>query len=541
MAMKTKRDYYREVLEKKDILINELVEEFGEEERPLLENRFAKIKWLFFIGIPNLQREINQKYSENAASITLDFIKNFMGFDDVYIDDSFYETSGMVVNSKTRSALNKIYGKNLITFDIAYGNIQDGVTGIWAFNPNIDMEKIKIYGEHRGKNAKEMLDSLKCSFLRFLKKYPEKYTDEQIIQDSNYQHYCEYCSSGIQKYIGLMEENKKCVSEELELYNHIIKNKSIIYINAFKSILRNSLYPYLSSNDQKIVDSNEDFLLEDVSMMHQIFYCNQELAQESKVESMTDEELQELINSSDNQFTQDIDVRKIIKLAREEANKKAIMDYNKLVIFNGNINLSEENIDLDLSKLDGSMISIFSHDDGKETGRFIVFDPYASPDENYDVHLRHELRHSLTSSISKDSNGIVIAKIGNNLFYYLDDNLIGCENANFNEYFTQKRALENTKKAYENGIYILTTPGVKSPTPITSSYDEYIPKFNKVYERLSKKAKRSQIELTNDNLYKEISAISIKELEDRISRKEELDEETLRQLICNNNQTNSLL
>lgn len=538
MAIKTKRDYYREILEKKDILINELVEEFGEKVRPLLEERFAKIKWLFFVGIPNLQREINQKYSENAATTTLDFIKNYIGFDDVYIDDSFYETSGMVINSKPRSSLNKIYGKNLITFDIVYENIQDEVIGIWAFNPNINMEKVKIYGEHRGKTTREMLDSLRCSFLRFLKKYPEEYTDEQIIKDANYQHYCEYYSSGIQSFIGLMEKNKECISEELDLYNHIIENKSKIYINAFKSILRNSLYPYLSASDKIIVDSNEDFHLEDVSMMYQIFYCNQELAQESKVESMTDEELQELINSSDNQFTKDIDVRKIVKTAREEANNKAINDYNKLVIFAGNTDLSEEDIDLDLSKLDGRMISVFKNDDGKETGRFIAFDPYASPEENYDVHLRHELRHSLTSSVSKDLNGIAIVKIGNNLYYYLEDNLIGSENTDFNEYFTQKRALENTKKAYEKGVYILTPPGVKSPTPITSGYDEYLPEFDKIYACLSENAKRSQIELTNANLYKEISVISIKDLEDRISHEEKLDEETLRKLIGNNNQTN---
>ena len=400
MALKTKKEYYRKVMEKKDILIDELVEEFGEDKRTLLEENFAKIKWVFFIGIPNLQREINKTYSKKSATITLEFLKDFIGLSDIYIKDSLYDFTGYIISAKNREVLDSVYGKNVITFDITNDNIKDEITGIWSFNPNIDKEKVKRYGEYRNKNFSEMLNSLRCDFLKFLKKYPEEYSDEQIIQDPKFQHYCEHYSSGIQQYIERMEANKECVSEELELYNRIIKTRSNIYIEAFRSMLKGPLYSYLSSNDKNVIDANANFSLEDISIMHQIFYYNQSLNQESKIEKASDEYLKNFINSPDNQFTEDVDVRKIIKEAREQANEEAIKKYNSLVIFDGNVDFSKEHVCLDLSQLEGQMMSIFINEGDLEEGRFIVFDPYASPDANYDVHLRHELRHSLTSSIS---------------------------------------------------------------------------------------------------------------------------------------------
>ena len=221
MALKTKNDYCRKILEKKDILIDELVDEFGEETRTLLDQNFDKINFLFFIGIPNLRKQINQKYSKKAADTTLDFIKNFIGFQGAYINEEFYELSGYTIDGKPRNVLNNIYGENFITFDLAPNHLKNNIEGIWSFNPDIDMEKVKRYGESRGKTSIEMLTSLKCTFLRYLKKYPEDFTDEQIISDSHYQEYCEYYSNGIKKYLCDMEENQKCVSEELALLNYL--------------------------------------------------------------------------------------------------------------------------------------------------------------------------------------------------------------------------------------------------------------------------------------------------------------------------------
>lgn len=533
MALKTKNDYCRKILEKKDILIDELVDEFGEETKTLLDQNFDKINFLFFIGIPNLRNQINQKYSKKAADTTLDFIKNFIGFQGAYIDEEFYDISGYTIDGNPRNALNNIYGENLITFDLSYNHLENNIKGIWSFNPDIDMEKIKRYGEIRGKTTIEMLTSLRCTFLRYLRKYPEEFTDEQIISDLHYQEYCEYYSNGIKKYLCDMEENQKCVSEELALLNYLMVNKSKIYLESLRSILRDYLYPYLSEFDKRVVDSNADFKLEDVSLMHQIFYYNQDLEQPSKAELMSADEINELVTLPSNNFSKDIDVRKIVKEARENANKKAINEYNKLVVFNTNMDLAKETPNIDLSKLDGEMISIFEQEEGIEKGRYIVFDPYASPEENYDVHLRHELRHSLTTSMSTNQDGIVIIKVGNNLFFYLDNQLIGSENTDFNEYFTQKKALENTKEAYKHGIYVLTPPNTQAPTPITSCYDEYLPEFDKIYFCLSSKARHSVIELTNENLYNEIPPISIKDLESKISHGEILDETILKELIKN--------
>ena len=58
--------WYEKVKEKKNLLINEFVLEFGEEYRSLLEKRYDKIKWGFFISLPYLGVKVLKEYAELA-------------------------------------------------------------------------------------------------------------------------------------------------------------------------------------------------------------------------------------------------------------------------------------------------------------------------------------------------------------------------------------------------------------------------------------------------------------------------------------------
>ena len=87
-------------------------------------------------------------------------------------------------------------------------------------------------------------------------------------------------------------------------------------------------------------------------------------------------------------------------------------------------------------------------------------------------------------------------------------------NTLYNELFTQLKALENTKASYQKGVYILSPEGSKIPEGTTSTYDPYLPEFERLYKILPESVLVSQIEEDNTNLYKFISATILRELEE---------------------------
>ena len=145
----------------------------------------------------------------------------------------------------------------------------------------------------------------------------------------------------------------------------------------------------------------------------------------------------------------------------------------------------------------------------------MFFDPYACDEEYLDIHLRHELRHSLTSSVRREDN-LDIVKVGNAEYIYSGEELITVNNEFYNELLTQKKAIENTKASFGRGIYILSPNGISFPNGLTSGYDEYLPEFDKIYSVIPQSAMVSQIERNNKNLYSFISLDEIKKLEDSL-------------------------
>ena len=245
------------------------------------------------------------------------------------------------------------------------------------------------------------------------------------------------------------------------------------------------------------------------------FYGEQGLANESKLETISKEEISKLLSLYYGKSDEKSEIVQRVKKAREKAAKRYNKQILKAFTFESNCDISSIEIDGDLSICDSELFSLFEQEDGVEKARLILIDPFACDEEYLDIHLRHELRHSLTSSV-RSEDGLNIIKVGNTEYVYFGEKLININNEFYNELVTQQKAIENTKKSYQNGIYILSPKGVSFPNGLTSGYDEFLPEFSKIYCFLPASVLRSQIEEDNTNLYNFIQADDIKQLEDTL-------------------------
>lgn len=187
------------------------------------------------------------------------------------------------------------------------------------------------------------------------------------------------------------------------------------------------------------------------------FYTGQSLNDESKIETSSAEEIQELYSLYYGENNQEKDIVQIIKNVREKAAKR----YNKQILeaftFESNCDISTIEIDSDLSLSDLLLFASFEQEDGIEKNRLLYFDPYASDEECLDIHLRHEIRHSLTSSVRREDN-LDIVKVGNAEYIYSEEKLITVNNKLYNELLTQKKQLKMQKQVLkEVYIYYLQT------------------------------------------------------------------------------------
>ena len=87
--------YISRILANKDVLISELVDDFGIQYRDLLNERFDEIKFVIFTCMDNLRVDINRKYSLWIANKIIELFKDNGISDDIYIDDKFCYKCGI--------------------------------------------------------------------------------------------------------------------------------------------------------------------------------------------------------------------------------------------------------------------------------------------------------------------------------------------------------------------------------------------------------------------------------------------------------------
>ena len=504
------KKYINKILANKQLLISELTDEFGIQYEGLLNERFDKIKFVFFTSLKNMRKYLRSKYSYIAANKIVEFIKENSLLNDVYINDQFKDICGYTIESKDEEDLfYSIFDTRFLNFN--FEDKHKNVFGIFSFDPHLDYDYLNSCAQHRNITTEEFVRNNRCDFLRKIGKYPKNYSNEMIYNDVNYSGLCHYYEELMKKYNDILNDVKSSLESEITILHKLESIRSKLFVNNYKKMLE-ELNAYLSDRDRKKVESC-NYNLDEIDFLKLFFFKGQSLNDESKLETTSKEEMQKLLCLYYGESDEKIDIIQEVREAREKAAKR----YNKQILeaftFESNFDISSMEIDDDLSMFDSKLFASFEQEDGIEKARLLFFDPYACDEEYLDIHLRHELRHSLTGSVRRE-NDLDIVKVGNAEYVYLGEELINVNNEFYNELITQQKAIENTKKSYQDGIYILSPKGVSFPKGLTSSYDEYLPEFSKIYRVLQQDAVISQIELNNENLYSFISQDKIKQLED---------------------------
>lgn len=87
----------------------------------------------------------------------------------------------------------------------------------------------------------------------------------------------------------------------------------------------------------------------------------------------------------------------------------------------------------------------------------------------------------------------------------------------YNKLITQKKATENTRISFRNGVYI-SSNGLSFPFEFTSTYDECLLNFDKIHSKVPQNVMVSQMVEDNEILYSFISLDRIKNIEDCLKK-----------------------
>ena len=508
------KNFIKKIIAHKQLLISELTDEFGSQYEELLSERFDKIKFIFFVSPQNFRTYLIKKYSYLAAHKIVEFINQEGVLSDAYVSDQFKDICGYIIESKDERDLFKdIFGQYFLDFNFEKKYTYKTIFDIFAFDIYQDYNRLSLCAKYRNKTVEEFVLDNRCDFLRKIGKYPADYSNKMICDDEDYSKWCSYYEELIKKYNAIIKGVQEQLKDEIELFNKLENTRKKIFINNYKKMLE-ELIEYLSDDDKEKVTSG-NYNLEEIRFLNLFFCVGQDINEESELETLTEEERQRALLEYYGIGNEKMDVVEKLRDSRKRAAERHNKQILETFTFETNCDLSNMELDMDLSLSTSRLFSTFVQDDGIEKHRLILFDPYTCDEEYLDIHLRHELRHPLTSSVRKE-NGLDIVKVGNAEYLYEGENLVRVNNELYNELVTQQRALDNTRTSFENGIYILSPQGATFPNGITSGYDEYLPEFNKVFAQLSPTAIVSQVEATNENLYSFIRLDEIKIIEESL-------------------------
>ena len=322
------KKYINKILANKQLLISELTDEFGIQYEGLLNERCDKIKFVFFASLINMRIYLIKKYSYIAANKIVEFIKENELLNDVYIDDQFKDICGYTIESKVEEDLfYNIFDTRFLDFN--FEDKHKNVFGIFSFDPYSDYDFLNSCAQHRNITTEEFVRNNRCDFLRKIGKYPKNYSNEMIYSDVNYLSLCHYYEELMKKYNDILNDVKSGLESEISIFNKLKSIRSKLFVNNYKKMLE-ELSAFLSDDDRKKVESG-NYTLDEIDFLNMFFYQGQSLSDESKLESLEKEKLQELLISYYGKNNEKGDIIKNVKSAREKASKI----YNKqiLVIF----------------------------------------------------------------------------------------------------------------------------------------------------------------------------------------------------------------
>ena len=213
--------------------------------------------------------------------------------------------------------------------------------------------------------------------------------------------------------------------------------------------------------------------------------------------------------------------------AKEEELGNDRMSIAKSRIIGGNF-IPENEEDIECLFVEGIQQVYTKQTDGKITDVIIFYNPFFEIfPENAEINIRHEIRHAMTASACI-RDGEEIEKIGNKI-------VIGekIEAEIFNEFITQRDAIEETRQAVAEGRCLINeeVPPFEEYVKV-GEYDYYPDVGNLIIsqEPLLSDVTESQIAETNDDLYKVISLKQIQILEELMKKTPALYSEDIKKL-----------
>lgn len=505
-------DYDRIIRQNRQILIDSYVEQYGEENREIIEKRFDQLKFCFFENPKKIRDYINIKSARMGRKMTLELFKR-IGMDSSQIQVN--STGGFTSsNPEIKKMLEAFFPD---TGYITYSNSQ---RGIFCF--------LDKYDEDSPFNL--MHKALVLQSLGHI----ENLSDVQsFLKSEEYKAVKEV----IDIILRIAEEYRQVLVEtfdEVEQYARLLERQERdVLASERKNYLTNCI-PYMTSKD-RILLSESDVSIESLASSKLFAETNHEgtLLCPGLLEYFLPEYSTILQNSSDTEKKELIRQKRLkclsilginidslseeelenpnwhllpgvfgvlpsldtiykLKEDRESYQKRILETVAQMYVIN-NYNVDENTLSNDALKdiifgATGRYGCRCQTENGEIKSLTIFISPLDGGYDLLDIILDHEIRHGLEYSarlVTLEEEivglpaGTVIEelKTGLEIKLFIGDVAIGGSNKNINEVMTQMMSIESTKKRYDRGIYILTNPE-EAHIENTSDYDPFISNFN---------------------------------------------------------------
>lgn len=468
-------NWFEKIKSNRKHFIDNYVQQFGEENRSLIAERFDSLKFCFYINPNDMDYWIKLQLNDDYRVATYNFLKDHaseLGIDISKVTLLFNETLGHLdINAEDENINNKI--NNLFGIGVIGSSY---IPDDFHFRDLYSFRRLEDFVKGEGKVYSDPETELLHRRLLFLRDMGDV-TIEGIPIDY-------FSTEECQEFI-----NSSRYKELLNKYQNLAET-------AFK---------YKKEVDYRYQGLN-DYMKKSISVEQQIIEKYDRLKQE-------------------------IDDQEKIKEYEKECKKEIA----SLRIFCGNFDISrcldeDRALECIVDSVDTQTTS-FVNDNLNRQEKVIFFCPFRSFPGYEDVDLRHEIRHGITSSLKIDGN-ITTYKIGNKIEKYIDGQCVECQLPDYNEWVTQIEAKKETKDAFSKGIYIISKPSIKNYYLgcRATFYDDYLPLFEIVYDALPSSAKKSQIETSNESLYNAIPLTQLLDIEEMIRNGYRNDDELVGRL-----------
>lgn len=447
-------NWYEKIRRNRDNFIDYYVKQFGEENRNLIMKRFDSLKFCFYINPNDIKYWCALQLNDDYVIATYQFLKSCaseLNIDISSISLDLDKTDGEIFLKINDEKIEKKI------------NALFGIGTIGHSYEDDDFNFFNLY------SFRELTDFIKGEGKNYVNPQ-QKLIERQLLFLSDI---------GEITIKGIPSDYFK--TEECDQFINSVKFKK------------------LTNKYQKLAKIALKFKKEvDVKYQSLIDYMNKSLLIEQKIFQKYDN-----LKQGENDLAK---IKEYEQLCKKAIAKSRIVCGN----FDFSNSLNEEVLDCILDSVD-TQFTITGNDENY-LDSVILFCPFRSIPGYEDVDLRHEIRHAMTSSITKNKN-TTIFKIGNKIEILAGEECIESYLSDYNEWVTQIEAKKETKDAFSKGIYIISKPSLKNHNFVgkTSYYDKFLSFFEIIYNTLPVTAKQSQIEVSNESLY---NVISLKQLTD---------------------------